>query len=97
MTDKDLTEWWLNVGSGMVPHSGADHEEHAARIAKAAFYEGAKSQRRQFVKVAGINSLMKKALEAIAAGATGYVDNDLELAKLADKALDEVKVIERFL
>lgn len=94
--DRDFTHWWLNVGSGFVPHKGIDAEEHAGRVAKAAFHHGVEIQRQACSKEAGINAMMREALEKIATGATGYADRDSELAAIASKALDDAETIKRF-
>lgn len=33
-------EWWNEVGSGIIPRPGEDREEHAKRVAEAAFNAG---------------------------------------------------------
>lgn len=33
----DFEEWWSNCGSGMTPHPNEDREEHARRVAEAAW------------------------------------------------------------
>lgn len=97
MDEREFRDWWAIHGSGFVPHPRADHEEHAERVARIAFREGARVANRHASKLAGVNALMKDALDRIAAGATGYADNDLELARWAAKALEDAKTIERFL
>jgi hypothetical protein len=34
---KGFDDWWEDVGSAIRPNDGADHEEHAKRIAKLAW------------------------------------------------------------
>lgn len=39
MSTDDFKKWWHEVGSGLKPLPGHDHEQHAARIAELAWLD----------------------------------------------------------
>jgi len=39
--DERFQRWWYNEGSGMPPHKGEDQEEHACRVSRIAWHNGA--------------------------------------------------------
>ena len=47
-------EWWESTGSGIVKHEAADPEEHARRVAKAAWFSAMREAVAEWEKPHGL-------------------------------------------